>query len=102
MVIAVEPRLAISGLVSRTDIWLLAIFTEGVLALLGGLAGWISVWAGSRGIRNVVMDAQAGVWGVEDTGPGSGGTPWVTVLGVYLLTIYAVGWLITRTWGLAT
>lgn len=94
LVAVAEPRLAISGFMTRTEIWLLAVFIEGVLALLGGLAGWIGVWAGSRGVRDVARDAESAA-GAGEAPAGFDGFPSVTVVGVCLLTIYAVGWLAT-------
>jgi len=83
VVVVAEPGLAISGLMTPQQIWLLAVFTEGVLALLGGLSVWIGTWARSHDAQDIGQDAEA--------------IQWVTAFGVFLLTIYSVGWFITRT-----
>jgi hypothetical protein len=94
VVVVAEPQLASSGLMTRTELWLLAVFVEGVIALLGGLSGWIAGLAGSRGIRDL---ERRGDEGGSDLSSESNGVRWVSVLGLCLLTIYSVGWLITRT-----
>jgi hypothetical protein len=104
VVVMAEPHLAISGVVTRTEIWLLAVFTEGVLALLGGLSGWVREWVGSRGVRDLSPDGGTGTpvsvdstLRSKDSTLRSTGVTWVTALGICLLAIYSAGWLFTRT-----
>jgi hypothetical protein len=92
-----EPTLVISGFMTRTEIWLLAVFTEGVLALLGAFSVGIGVWAGSRGVRDFAREEDAGASLSDEPRGGAHSVLGVTALGLCLLSIYAVGWLITRT-----
>jgi len=95
-VVVVEPQLAVSGILTRGEIWRLAVFTEAVLVLLGSLSVWISRHLGSRGAREVAAEAVYGDAGTgeEEENDGSGAGPsWVTAFGLWLLMIYAAAWL---------
>ncbi|MBI4541346.1 MAG: hypothetical protein HY704_17725 [Gemmatimonadetes bacterium] len=86
---------ALVWLLPAHEIWLLAVFTEGALAvLLGGaaLGGWL---VRAPGVRDA-LEARAG--GLRAGPEESGARPalWVAAVGGCLLGIYLVGWLLLR------
>ncbi len=86
---------------SPTELWLLEVFTAGVLAVLLGLAALGGWWVNPRGVRDVVErepDApeDRGAPGKEDDAGGPGPGQWLVATGGLLLGIYFMGWLVTR------
>lgn len=90
---------ALVWLLRPHEIWLLAVFTEGVLAvLLGGAvsSGWLR---GARGLRDRLEARGRGEpphGGAREVGSGRAARPalWVMAVGGWLLGIYFVGWLV--------
>lgn len=74
-------------LLSGTDVWLLMVFTAGVLVLLLAGSVWGSARFRSRGAREALLGAER-----PHGAPGSSGF-WK--VGGWLLLIYALGWLAT-------
>jgi len=91
-----EPGLAVSGVMTRAEIWQLTVFTEAVLVLLVALSVWIGRKAGSRGVRDVERDGASGALeALEEAGDSGAGPGWATRFGLTLMTIYAAGWMTT-------
>lgn len=80
------------------ELWLLAVFTEGVLAVLLGaaaLAGWFS----GRGVRDAAEAsprAQSGTPARTDPDRDASPAWWTLAAGGWLLGIYFVSWLVLR------
>jgi hypothetical protein len=72
-------------LLTGVDVWLLSVFTAGVIVLLLASSAWIAERFGSRGARDVLLGTPSG--------SGPGGARWMGTLGGSLLLIYALGWL---------
>lgn len=114
LLLRLEPRGWAGPLVlTASEIWLLEVFTAGVLALLLGLAGLGGGWFDARGVRDALEREEAAPEpgagaGPERPGEEEGGTTdregresgdtgpawWLIAVGGGLLGIYATGWLL--------
>ncbi|MDB4951229.1 MAG: hypothetical protein JWM27_3878 [Gemmatimonadetes bacterium] len=87
------PGLHLATAADRRRIWLLTVWTAGVLAILFGLAGWI---AGLRGLgfREVANAGSVEAAAEERRRAGRGGSLSLMAAGALLLGIYFAGWLL--------
>lgn len=80
------------------EIWLLAVFTEGVLVVLFALAGLGGWWVGAPGVRKALKrgeDAEEEEEGPADPEPRSARSVlWLGAVGIFLLTLYGAGSLV--------
>lgn len=83
----------------RGRVWLLTVWTAGVLAILFGAAGWISGFRG-LGFRDVAsagsVEAAAEQKRARDRLAPQGFAPGVVLTGIVLVLIYFAGWLVLR------
>ncbi|MBI4522134.1 MAG: hypothetical protein HY701_14960 [Gemmatimonadetes bacterium] len=80
------------------ELWLLAVFTEGVVAVLLGAAAFAG-WFSGRGVRDAADASTAAHGGTPaTTDPDRDASPawWTFAVGGWLLGIYFVGWLVQR------
>jgi hypothetical protein len=93
------PALGAATAADRGRIWLLTVWTAGVLAILFGIAGWISGHKG-LGFRDVATagSLEAAAEQRKARGPMTpqGFAPAVVVTGAMLMLIYFAGWLVLR------
>ncbi len=100
---SLELRGGLMQMQSTGELWLLCVFTAGVLAILLGLSTMIGGWPGSGTLRDRLdgflgPDPGAGDGGPRErsTGPGHGGRAgaWMIEVGGGLLGLYLIGWMI--------
>jgi hypothetical protein len=91
------PALRATTAADRGRIWLLAVWTAGVLAVLFGLSAWISVSRG-LGFRDVARAGSVEAAAEEKRRARSDGiaafAPSLAATGAVLLCIYFAGWLV--------